>query len=224
MPLIYVIRAINKKDKPVIEYLSDSIQIPKDDFHYFLSCKNSMVDNRGTSAVGFTGDTVACSSSLGARFNDNYIEAAFSFEAGSQYSVGSWFRPDAGVYVMSSCLPSIEVDGTPVQRLNVRPFPQTTRASFHLFNDTTLYLTDAIAENKWAHIVLSTDGNVYINGELVWTGEDIVVPASSVISLGNSTYYSNEPFFGYIANAFVSKRILTAAEIQMLYDVGHTPI
>lgn len=207
-----------------IEYLSDTIAIQKDVFHYFLPFRTSISENLGVSEIPFTGDNVACAADSGAYFNDNIVSAEFAFESGSQYSVGSWFRPDRDVYVMSTCLPSMDAGTAGAQRLTARPFPEDARIALYLFTATSLILTDAIAAGRWTHIVMSTDGNCYVNGNILWTAENVVVPATVKIEMGRTSIHANEPFIGYISNAFVTRRILSEEEITILYTAGNTPI
>jgi Concanavalin A-like lectin/glucanases superfamily len=110
-------------------------------------------------------------------------------------------------------------------------FVKNVNAAFQFSSDGVISVVSAsntIPLNKWTFGCATRDANgianFYVNGTLSGTpNQSSGTPAAgsnSIVGIGNNSNSNAQPFDGYLDDVRIYSRVLSAAEIKQLYNIG----
>ena len=193
----------------------------------YLTLHVDSTDTGANSQIVTTNGSVSYTTINGrqcAYFNNNINNyLSFKYSNPSQISIGYWlYTKDNNYYTTSSISSSPFVYDSPVFQADVgNPYIHLVAALPSKWTINSMFQTSFVGQ--WVHVCYTMDQSsyntqLYVNGNLVVSGKGSgkFAPANLfVIGKSGDNYRA---FYGYISEYFVFNRILSASEVQSIYQ------
>ncbi|MBW2418242.1 MAG: LamG domain-containing protein [Deltaproteobacteria bacterium] len=178
--------------------------------------------NGGTYATGMVGQAF----SLDGVDDRVEVPGSVSLALGSSFTIEMWIQPDS----MRNAVFLEKGTGDSDNRVGFAVSANGALCGYFDSGACSASSSPAdVAAGIFSHVafVFDNDANsarLYLNGELVATGEETRTPTGTVASLniGMRTYNSDQFFDGLIDEPTVYARALSTSEILAIYDSGST--